>query len=475
MALTWRAVVLAALGVIPVALFPVPGTVVVWALVVAAVCAVDIALAASPRAVSLQRRTPRSVRLGTSTRSELVVTNTARRRLRAVVRDAWPPSLVPDASLHLDGAAAGEPLVARSARHDVDLPAGESARVRTPLRPTRRGDRVAGPVTIRSFGPLRVAARQASIAVPARLRVLPEFASRRHLPSRLARLREMDGRAAVQVRGEGTEFDSLREYVVGDDVRSIDWRATARRGDVVVRTWRPERDRRVVIVLDTGRTSAARIGTDPVPDDVPDGPAGAERAGGGDDAPSSLGGTRLEAGIEAALLLGALADRAGDRVQVLAYDRALRARVAGAAGPRLLPALAESLSTVEPALLETDWPGLVGQVRQRVSQRSLVVLLTSLDPAAVETGLLPVIDRLSGTHQVVVAAVTDADAARLRADRSSAAAVYDAAAAARADLERAAVSTVLRQHGAEVVEALPDELAPRLADTYLALKAAGRL
>ncbi|MEL7976940.1 DUF58 domain-containing protein [Isoptericola sp. F-RaC21] len=468
MALTWRAVVLAALGVVPVVLFPVPGTVVVWALVVAAVCAVDVALAASPRAVALQRRTPRSVRLGTTARSELVVTNTARRRLRAVVRDAWPPSLVPDAALRTDGAAAGEPLEARSARHDVDLPPGESARVRTPLRPTRRGDRVAGPVTIRSFGPLRVAARQASVAVPARLRVLPEFASRRHLPSRLARLREMDGRAAVQVRGEGTEFDSLREYVVGDDVRSIDWRATARRGDVVVRTWRPERDRRVVVVLDTGRTSAARIGTGAAPD-------GADGNGQDGEADSSLGGTRLEASIEAALLLGALADRAGDRVQVLAYDRVLRARVAGASGPRLLPALAESLANVEPALLETDWPGLVGQVRQRVSQRSLVVLLTSLDPAAVETGLLPVVDRLSGTHQVVVAAVADADAARLRADRSSASAVYDAAAAARADLERAAVQAVLRQHGAEVVEALPDDLAPRLADTYLALKAAGRL
>ncbi|MFC8599388.1 DUF58 domain-containing protein [Isoptericola sp. NPDC057191] len=468
MALTWRAVVLAALGVVPVVLFPVPGTVVVWTLVVVAVCAADVALAASPRAVAIQRRVPRSVRLGVTTRSELVLTNTSRRRLRALVRDAWPPSLVPDAVVRTEGAAAGEPLEARSARHEVDLPAGESGRVRTPLHPTRRGDRTAGTVTIRSYGPLRVAARQASIPVPGHLRVLPEFASRRHLPSRLARLREMDGRAAVQVRGEGTEFDSLREYVVGDDVRSIDWRATARRGDVVVRTWRPERDRRVLIVLDTGRTSAARIGTSAPPVDAA--PA-AEVPG---PAPA-LGGTRLEASIEAALLLAALTDRAGDRVQVLAYDRALRARVAGASGPRLLPALAESLAVVEPALLETDWPGLVGQVRQRVSQRSLVVLLTSLDPAAVETGLLPVVDRLSGTHQVVVAAVADADAAGLRADRSSSAAVYDAAAAARADLERAAVAAVLRQHGAEVVEALPDDLAPRLADTYLALKAAGRL
>lgn len=473
MALTWRAVALAALGVVPVAVLPVPGTVLAWALVVVAACALDVTLAASPRAVAVRRTVPGSVRRGTPARSELVLTNEAPRRLRALVRDAWPPSVVVDPPSR----TAGGPVVADSGRHRVDLPPGESARVRTPLLPTRRGERTAGPVTIRSYGPLGLAARQASLPVPGRVRVLPEFASRRHLPSRLARLREMDGRAAVQVRGEGTEFDSLREYVVGDDVRSIDWRATARRRDVVVRTWRPERDRRVVVVLDTGRTSAARIGdADVVPggDDAPAGTDEGTPATPDAEAPT-VGGTRLEASLEAALLLSALADRAGDRVQVLAYDRTLRARVAGASGPRLLPALAEGLATVEPTLLETDWTGLVSQVRTQVTQRALVVLLTTLDPAAVETGLLPVVDRLTRTHQVVVAAVADADLARLRADRTTSTAVYDAAAAARADLERSAVAAVLRQRGAEVVEALPDDLAPRLADTYLALKAAGRL
>lgn len=88
------------------------------------------------------------------------------------------------------------------------------------------------------------------------MRVLPPFTSRKHLPSRLARLRELDGRTSVLTRGEGTEFDSLREYVPGDDTRSIDWRATARQTTVAVRTWRPERDRHILIVLDTGRTSA---------------------------------------------------------------------------------------------------------------------------------------------------------------------------------------------------------------------------
>ncbi|GAA4720957.1 DUF58 domain-containing protein [Isoptericola chiayiensis] len=456
MVLTRRAVALAALGVVPLVLWPVAGTVVVWAGVVVLVCALDVALAVPPRRVAVRRTVPAAVRLGTPVDSELVVSHPGRRRLRALVRDAWPPSLAADRdgdSLrpHTDPAA-----VTRTARHRVDLRPGESARLRTPLLATRRGERRAGPVTVRTYGPCGVAGRQASLPVGGRIRVLPEFASRRHLPSRLARLREMDGRAAVQVRGEGTEFDSLREYVVGDDVRSIDWRATARGGDVVVRTWRPERDRRVVVVLDTGRTAAARISAV-------------------DDGSLNTGGTRLEAGIEAALLLAALADRAGDRVQVLAYDRALRARVAGASGTRLLPAAADALAAVEPALRETDWTGLVGQVRARVSQRSLVVLLTSLDPAAVESGLLPVLGHLTGTHQVVVAAVQDGEVAAMRTGRDDVEAVYDAAAASRADLERSAVAAVLRRHGAEVVEALPAELAPRLADAYLALKAAGRL
>lgn len=430
MAISWRAVVLAALGVPVVLLLPVAGTVVAWTAFVVLLCGVDAGLAASPRRVALSRTVPPSVRLSQSARSVLQVTNLTGRRLRARVRDAWQPSA---------GAARN--------RHDVNLPPGESARLTTVLVPTRRGNRTADRVTIRSFGPLGLAARQASLDVPARLRVLPEFASRRHLPSRLARLREMDGRAAVQVRGAGTEFDSLREYVAGDDVRSIDWRATARRQEVVVRTWRPERDRRVLLVLDTSRTSAARV----------------------------LDAPRLDASIDAALLLAALASHAGDRVELVAFDRRLRTRVAGQSGPRLLPALAEALADVEPALVETDWPGVVGLVRERLSQRGLVVLLSALEPAAVEQGLLAVVGQLTDRHQIVLASVRDPEVEELRRGRGAADAVFDAAAAERAELERAAVAVRLRQRGAEVVDALPDELAPQLADTYLALKAAGRL
>jgi uncharacterized protein (DUF58 family) len=294
---------------------------------------------------------------------------------------------------------------------------------------------------------MRLAARQASLPAPGRLRVLPPFHSRRHLPSRLARLRELDGRASVQLRGQGTEFDSLRDYVDGDDVRSIDWRATARRQQVVVRTWRPERDRRVLIVLDTSRTSAARIGDEP----------------------------RLDAAMEGALLLAALASRAGDRVDLVAMDRRVRAHVEGVPAPQLLNALVEAMAPLEPALLEADWPAVVGEVRRRTSQRALVVLLTPLEAAAVEEGLLPVVSALTSRHTVLLGSVSDPALAAMAARRGAVDAVFDAAAAERTALDRVAVTGALERAGVEVVEGSPAELPPRLADSYLALKAAGRL
>ena len=221
----------------------------------ATVVAVDIGLAASPRRLRYTRSPDTSARLGQQVNAGLLIHNDGRRRFRGQIRDAWPPS------------ARAQPRT-----HTVELAAGQHQHVGTVLRPVRRGDQRAAAVTARSIGPLGLAGRQRSQPVPGQVRVLPPFLSRKHLPSRLAKLREIDGLLPTLIRGQGTEFDSLREYVVGDDVRSIDWRATARRADVMVRTWRPERDRRVVIVLDTGRMAAGRVGVDPtsaIPSPIP--------------------------------------------------------------------------------------------------------------------------------------------------------------------------------------------------------------
>jgi uncharacterized protein (DUF58 family) len=430
MALTGRAALLALLGVGFVALLPGWAGLGVWLLVVVATVVADLVVAGSPAGLAVERAAMASVRLGETAPSVLLVTNAGRRRVRGVVRDAWVPS-------------AG----ANGDRHVLDVPPGERRRLTTPLVPTRRGTRRADRVTVRSLGPLGVAGRQRSLDVPGSLLVLPPFTSRRHLPSRLARLRELDGRAAVNVRGQGTEFDSLRDYVDGDDVRSIDWRASARRRQVVVRTWRPERDRRVLLVLDTSRTAAGRVGDEP----------------------------RLDAAMDAALLLAALASRAGDRVDLIAVGRRVRARVEGASASSLLSSLVRAMAPLEAELVEADWSVAVTAVRTRLSQRALVVLLTPLEAAAVEEGLLPALPALTARHLVLVASVADPQVARMARRRDDAEDVYAAAAAERAGLERERVTRLLGRLGVEVVDAPPDRLAPDLADRYLALKLAGRL
>jgi uncharacterized protein (DUF58 family) len=438
--LTGRTGLIALLCVLPIALSPRPAAsfAALLALLAGAVTA-DVGLAASPSRLLFTRLPNGSVRLGEAMNLGLLIHNSGRRRFRGRVRDAWPPS------------AQAEPPT-----HAVDIVAGQVQRVDTCLRPIRRGDQRSAAVTARSIGPLGLAGRQKSRPVPGQVRVLPPFLSRKHLPSRLARLREIDGLLPTLTRGQGTEFDSLREYVVGDDVRSIDWRATARRADVVVRTWRPERDRRVVIVLDTGRTSAGRVGVDPT-------------------AADPGGWPRLDWSMDAALLLAALASRAGDHVDFLAHDRTTQAGVFGASRTELLGRLTEAMAPLNPALIESDATAMVSTIMRRARRRALVVLMTDLNASALDEGLVPVLPQLSARHHVIVAAVTDPRVDQLAAGRSDAAAVYDAAAAEGARNERWAIASRLRHNGVEVVDALPTELAPALADRYLAMKATGRL
>ncbi len=430
MALSGWFVALLALGVLPVVLLNEPLALAGWLGFVLIVGAIDLAAAGSPRQLRFSRQLPERVRLGESVPSTLFITNAGRRAVRGIVRDGWEPS------------AGAAPTRARMA-----IPVGERRAVNTTLTPFRRGERRAAQVTVRSFGPLHLVARQATIALDGSIRVLPAFHSRKHLPSRLARLRELDGRTSVMIRGQGTEFDSLREYVRGDDVRSIDWRATARRQDVVVRTWRPERDRRVVIVVDSGRTAAARIDNE----------------------------TRIDTAFESSLLLAALASHAGDRVDLLIYDRRLRGRVQGATGADLLSRMVTVMSPIEPELIEMDWSVVPSLVRSVTNQRSLVVLLTSVATPGASHGLLAALPQLTRKHTVLVASVTDPTVLAATRDRSDRDAVYRAAAAERAMLDSARVAAAIRQLGADVITGAPLELPPAVADRYLALKAAGRL
>jgi uncharacterized protein (DUF58 family) len=434
---TGRTALLCALGALALPFVPSPG-IATGAILggIAVACAVDWLLAGALKSLRCERRGATQTRLGEAVTVTLVVTNEGRRTVRARIRDAWVPSAGASPYEH-------RATIKRGKRHAFDAT----------LRPTRRGDRSAARVTLRSYGPLGLAFRQTwrrkatRLTPPWTVRVLPPFTSRRFLPEKLSRLRQLDGSLAVRARGQGTEFDALREYVDGDDVRSIDWRATARRDTIVVRTWRPERDRRLVCVLDTGRTSAGRVG------DIP----------------------RLDAALDACLLLAAVAAKAGDRVDMLAADTALRGSVSGASRNAVLPEMVQAMATLEPRLVEANFGLMVSEVVRRERKRCLVVLFTAMEPAALADGLLPVLHQLTSKHTVILASVGDPTVAEMATRRGDTESVYEAAAAERALGERRQIIAALHRRGVEVVDEPADIFPSKVADAYLALKAAGAL
>lgn len=427
MALSGRAAAVALVGVLVV--LAIRSTVTVLAvdgLLLAAIIA-DVALAAPVSSLQLRRDGDTRVRLGEPATVTTTIMNTGTRPLRAQLRDAWPPS------------ASAQP-----ARSSLRVPGGGQGQVVVTVSPVRHGDCVAERVTIRSFGPLGLAARQRGRLLPWTVRALPPFHSRRHLPGKLAQLRELDGQHRAVRPGQGSEFDSLREYVAGDDVRSIDWRSTARRHEVLVRTWRPERDRRIVFVLDTGRTAAARV----------------------------AGYPRLDTAMDAVQLLTALASQAGDRVDLIAADHKIRARLLAPSRTTALASVTDTLASLRPELAETDYRLVSTTVLAHARRRCLVVLLTDLN---FTVDMLPELRAIAARHELLVGAVADPRLAELAAGRGDAASVYAAAAATRALSQRSTVATQLSRLGATVVDAPPDRLPAAIADAYLTLKGKGRL
>ncbi|NLZ99345.1 MAG: DUF58 domain-containing protein [Micrococcus sp.] len=430
MFISFRFVLLAILGFIPMVVWP--GYLTVFGIlgVQLVVLGFELLLTPSPRMVTLQRSENKQVRSGEPLEVWVEVTNHSQRRMLGQVRDGWQPS-----------AHDSQP------EHRMDIPVGASQRFATMLTPARRGTVRTRKLTIRTYGPLRLGGRQHTHTSTGDVTVVPPFRSRRHLPSRINQLREIEGRSAVYAPGAGHEFDSLREYVRGDDVRTIDWRASARSDELIVRTYRPERDRRVVVVLDSSRASAVRVGDE----------------------------TRFDAGIEAALFMSALANAGGDRVDLLTLDQSIRTRSSSEEKGHLLHRVSRALSQVFPRLLAADWSVLPPEISNVTRQRALIVLVTPLDSAAIEEGLIPILPVLTKRHVVLVAAVADPELDDMAEDRESSDAAFIAASAEAQKLRNRKMVQLLNRYGADVIEAQPDDLPMAVGDMYLRLKAAGRL
>ena len=398
-----------------------------------AVFLADWLLAARPAAaVEVTRELPGVVPLDGAAEVVWRLRNRTGRRLHVRLADELAPSLR---------------AITRRAR--LVLPAGGGASARTAIHPSRRGRFAPSEVVLRVDGPLRLAARQTRRPLPGVLRVYPPFRSRAEAELRIDRARILEvGLRSAKGRGGGTEFDALREYQVDDEFRRIDWAATARVGKPIVRTYRAERNQTVVVLLDTGRTMAARVAEGP----------------------------RLDHAMDAVMMLTAVATRLGDRAGLVAFDAEVRGVVPPGHARDQLSRVTEAVYDLDARLVESDYRGAFVQALTRFRRRALLVVLTDLAPAAMADTLVPALPLVARDHVVVVAGVRDPDLATWATSSPvDAAGAYRRAAAVAALDERRRLSATLGAMGVTVVDEGPGALAPRLADVYLRLKATGRL
>lgn len=396
------------------------------------VALVDAVWAVDPAALEVARELPSVLVLRGDGEVRWTVRNPTGRRVRIALADQLAPSLHPS-----------------TRRLRGTVPPGARLVGTATVAPTRRGRFDVVDLAVRVEGPLGLGARQRTLRRPDVLRVHPVFASRAEAELRINRARILEvGLRSARGRGAGTEFDQLREYGVDDEVRRIDWSASARAGKAMVRTYRAERNQTVLLLLDNGRVMAGTVA------EVP----------------------RVEHAMDAVMCLTTVATRLGDRCGLVVFDRDVRTVLPARAGREQLGRVADAMYALHPVLAESDYRGAFTQAMARFRRRSLVVLFTDLVEQAVGESLLPALPLLTRRHLVVIAAVRDPDVAGWAvAPPDDAEGAYRMAAAAAAIAERDRVIARLRGLGAVVVDAPAGKLAPALADTYLELKARGSL
>jgi uncharacterized protein (DUF58 family) len=396
------------------------------------VAAVDALVSVDPAHLEVTRELPPVLVLRTSGEVRWTVRNPTRRRVRVALADQLAPS-----------------LRASTRRFSGAVPPGARLVGTASLAPARRGRFDITDLVVRVDGPLGLGAKQRTLDQPDVLRVHPVFASRDEAELRINRARILEvGLRSARGRGGGTEFDQLREYGVDDEVRRIDWAATARTGRAMVRTYRAERNQTVLLLLDNGRVMAGRVA------EVP----------------------RVEHAMDAVMCLTTVATRLGDRCGLIVFDREVRSILPARAGREQLGRVAEAMYALDPVLAESDYRGAFTQAMARFRRRSLIVLFTDLVEQAVGESLLPALPLLVRHHVVLIAAVRDPDVSGWAVTRpDDADEAYRAAAATTALAERDRAIARLRSLGAVVIDAPPGQLAAKLADAYLDLKARGSL
>jgi uncharacterized protein (DUF58 family) len=331
----------------------------------------------------------------------------------------------------------------------LSVGARSEAREVLAVRPRRRGRERAGAFAVDTGGPLGLGVRRASLELPWDTVVYPPLVSVRLRASvSQAQRRREQGITPVRQLGEGRLFESLREWVAGDDLRHIDWKATAKRGKVITREYEAERRQQVLLVLDTGRLLTAEIG----------------------------GVSRLDYVVRAALELAYTAVQHDDNVGVMAFADGVQHFVAPQRGRLGLKRVLDVLAVLEPTLVEPDYPGAFRYLAARNRKRALTVLFTDVIDRSASDALVANVATLRPRHLPLAVTLRNPELDDVAALRPLT--THDAfRKAAAEELLRAREDALghLRRAGVIVLDVPPARAAQAVVASYLELKRRGRL
>lgn len=409
-----------------------------WIAFLLACLAIDTAAGANPRKLALDARFPGQVGVGDAFDLQLTATSPTPVPARAEI------------ALALDERLATGGRLAASMRAVDD---GGDGRARTlartlTLAAARRGSALIEALSIRWTGPLGLVWKQRRFAIDGRVGIVPNLRAVTEEGSRLFQRNSWFGLRQQRLRGEGTEYEALAEYQPGMDRRAIDWNASARHVKLLAKEYRVERDNRVVLAIDAGRTMAEPVGAMP----------------------------RVDRAVSAALLLAYVGLKLNDRISLFSFAAKPQAMTPAYMHTQDFPALQRAASLIDYAHVESNFTLALSTLGATLNRRSLIILFTEFTDATSADLMIRAAGRLVKKHRLLFVVLKDEELeSEERRRPESAADITRSNVAASMLRDRQLVIARLQRLGADVIEVPADTMAAGAVEAYLGIKRGGTL
>lgn len=381
----------------------------------------------------ITREFGRRFAIGDDNQIHLRIENATPHEFHLKIKDEYPPEMI------LDGAREAELTVAPQTIADFYYV----------LKPPKRGNYKFGHTAVRFLSKLGLVWCQTNLSAAESVKVYPN----------MRRAREMELKAlgaqsflAIQRksvrRGEGREFESMRDYVRGDELRHISWTATARRSKLITRQYQIERDQTIIIALDAGRLMTGRIGDE----------------------------TKFDTAIHASLALMSAAARGGDNCGLLVFGRRVKKYLPPKKGVEHIDAVLEALHDLEPELIEPSYARAFQFIASNTKKRAFVIILTDLVDKESSRELINSLKLLRPRHLPLVVTIGDRDLnATVSEIPKELKEVFVQSAAEEIIHQRESALRLVETLGGLALDVTTQTLAPRLLETYLRVKERGLL